>query len=158
MKWQRNLVGLIMGLATLAISAQEIRPTSSKGGHPVYGASMPESGTVTPLSRVMANVDENIGKPVKISGNISQVCQAKGCWMILADGASNVRVTFKDYDFFIPKDSAGHALVYGEIKPTEVSEKDKAHLEKDGLDKAVLDEIQYEVVAQSVLIRKNSGS
>lgn len=51
------------------------------------------------------------GKTVKTEGVISTVCQQKGCWMTLKSGDSSVRVTFKDYGFFVPKDSAGMTVV-----------------------------------------------
>jgi len=47
------------------------------------------------------------GKTVKTKGVVSSVCQEKGCWMVVKSGDQSVRVTFKDYGFFVPKDSAG---------------------------------------------------
>ena len=41
---------------------------------------------------------------------VRRACEKKGCWMELA-GAEGIgpgmRVTFKDYGFFVPKDSRG---------------------------------------------------
>ena len=51
------------------------------------------------------------GKTVKTEGVVSTVCQEKGCWMTLKSGDQSVRVTFKDYGFFVPKDSAGATAV-----------------------------------------------
>ena len=51
------------------------------------------------------------GKTVRTEGTISAVCQEKGCWMVLKSGDQSVRVTFKDYGFFVPKDSAGATAV-----------------------------------------------
>jgi Domain of unknown function (DUF4920) len=51
------------------------------------------------------------GKTVKTEGAVSTVCQEKGCWMTLKSGGQSVRVTFKDYGFFVPKDSAGATAV-----------------------------------------------
>lgn len=48
----------------------------------------------------------------KIEGEIVEVCQKKGCWMtIRKDDGSVMRVTFKDYGFFVPKDAAGKRAV-----------------------------------------------
>jgi len=52
---------------------------------------------------------------MKVSGEVLAACQAKGCWMTLQmpDG-QDMRVTFKDYGFFVPKDSPGkEAIVEG---------------------------------------------
>jgi hypothetical protein len=51
------------------------------------------------------------GKTVTTEGVVSAVCQEKGCWMVLKSGDQSVRVTFKDYGFFVPKDSAGATAV-----------------------------------------------
>ncbi len=65
--------------------------------------------------------DELIGKmastdslAVKVTGKVSEVCQAKGCWMTLVTdqpGQPAMRVTFKDYAFFMPKDLSGKRVV-----------------------------------------------
>lgn len=49
---------------------------------------------------------------MKVEGKIVDVCQKKGCWMelALADG-ENIRVTFKDYGFFVPKDAGGKTVI-----------------------------------------------
>ena len=48
----------------------------------------------------------------KISGEITEVCTKKGCWfaMELPNGES-MRVTFKDYGFFLPTNSQGFPIV-----------------------------------------------
>ena len=54
-----------------------------------------------------------------------KACEKKGCWMELAADAKGpgVRVTFKDYGFFVPLDSAGRtAKVEGVVKVAELSE------------------------------------
>jgi hypothetical protein len=51
------------------------------------------------------------GKTVRTEGVVSAVCQGSGCWMTLKSGGQSVRVTFKDYGFFVPMDSAGATAV-----------------------------------------------
>ncbi len=49
---------------------------------------------------------------LKVSGKIEEVCQKKGCWMTLSmAGEGPVRVTFKDYGFFVPKDASGKNVI-----------------------------------------------
>lgn len=61
-----------------------------------------------------------------VEGKVTSVCQAKGCWMKLETGTGEtVRVTFKDYGFFVPKDLAGSTVyMRGEaaVKVTSVEE------------------------------------
>jgi len=51
------------------------------------------------------------GKTVMTEGVVATVCQGSGCWMTLKSGDQSVRVTFKDYGFFVPIDSAGTRAV-----------------------------------------------
>ena len=44
---------------------------------------------------------------VLLEGKISDVCQMKGCWLMLSDGQRSVRIKFEGYSFFVPKDSRG---------------------------------------------------
>lgn len=48
---------------------------------------------------------------IKLTGKITDVCQKKGCWMeVDMGGGKTMRVTFKDYAFFVPKDAAGKTV------------------------------------------------
>jgi hypothetical protein len=71
--------------------------------------------------------------PVKITGTVTDVCQKKGCWMELktADG-KGLRITFKDYGFFMPKDCQGKtAIAEGIAKIEETSVADLQEYAKD---------------------------
>lgn len=49
---------------------------------------------------------------IATAGVVREVCQAKGCWMTLdMNDGSTMRVTFKDYGFFVPKDIAGKEVI-----------------------------------------------
>ncbi|MCC6805997.1 MAG: DUF4920 domain-containing protein [Deltaproteobacteria bacterium] len=72
---------------------------------------------------------------VTTEGIVRQVCQKKGCWMELAADAKGpgARITFKDYEFFVPKDSAQkHAKIEGSVKLAELSEERAKHYESEG--------------------------
>ncbi|MBM3804619.1 MAG: DUF4920 domain-containing protein [Acidimicrobiia bacterium] len=68
-----------------------------------------------PLSLKKAlNLQEALDHPAKyrdqkvlLEGNIRDVCQMKGCWLMLSDGRRNIRIKFAGYSFFVPKDSRG---------------------------------------------------
>ena len=64
--------------------------------------------------------------PAKVVGEVSAVCQAKGCWMTIASesGGEEMMVKFKDYGFFVPKDIAGRKVVmegyaFREVTPVD---------------------------------------
>ena len=50
---------------------------------------------------------------VKVRARVDAVCQAKGCWMDLSNGndATAMKVRFKDYGFFVPKDISGRDVI-----------------------------------------------
>ncbi|MCM3876480.1 MAG: DUF4920 domain-containing protein [Thermoanaerobaculia bacterium] len=75
-----------------------------------YGAPLGDSPKVA-LADLVKNPAAWSGKTVRTDGTVSAVCQEKGCWMLLKSGDQSVRVTFKDYGFFVPKNSAGRAAL-----------------------------------------------
>lgn len=75
------------------------------------------------------------GKAISVEGKVRKACEKKGCWMELAtdEKSPGVRVTFKDYAFFVPLDSAGSAAkVEGTVKVAELSEERAKHYESEG--------------------------
>jgi uncharacterized protein DUF4920 len=75
-----------------------------------FGAPLGDSPKVT-LADLVKDPAAWSGKTVRTEGVVSAVCQGKGCWMTLKSGDQSVRVTFKDYGFFVPIDSAGATAV-----------------------------------------------
>lgn len=46
-----------------------------------------------------------------VEGTIQECCQKKGCWMKVDMGnGESMRVSFKDYGFFVPLDAAGKTM------------------------------------------------
>jgi hypothetical protein len=76
-----------------------------------FGKTISEDGAVM-LASIETNVIPGEEYAAKVEGEIVEVCQKKGCWMtVKKDDGSVVRVTFKDYGFFVPKDAAGKWVV-----------------------------------------------
>ena len=74
-------------------------------------------------------------KKIILNGTVKAVCQKKGCWMelVTSEDGPGVRVTFKDYAFFVPKDAAGLKVrAEGKIKLTTLSKEEADHYEGDG--------------------------
>ncbi|GGH44802.1 hypothetical protein GCM10007423_43240 [Dyadobacter endophyticus] len=69
----------------------------------------------------------------KVTGVVESVCQAKGCWMkVNLDNGETMRVVFKDYAFFVPKDITGKTVVFeGEAKKTTASAEHLRHYAQD---------------------------
>lgn len=77
-----------------------------------YGDLIKEEAVVTTTAEMVSKVESDGTFTGKISGDIKEVCTKKGCWfaMELPNGQS-MRVTFKDYGFFIPTNSQGFPIV-----------------------------------------------
>ncbi|AGC42823.1 hypothetical protein MYSTI_01475 [Myxococcus stipitatus DSM 14675] len=88
------------------------------------------------LADLLTKPQPHEGKTVTLEGRVRKACERKGCWMELATDAAKgpgVRVTFKDYGFFVPLDSAGaQARVEGVVKVAELSESHASHYESEG--------------------------
>ena len=90
------------------LSAAQALAYQGSGKH--LGADFTDAKAV-PLADVLADVNAYAGKTIKIEGKVKDVCQNKGCWLVVTDGEREMRVTFKDYGFFVPKDSADREVI-----------------------------------------------
>lgn len=89
----------------------------------------------TALADVLADPKKVAGTPIRTAGVVARACTKKGCWMELqtAQGGPGVRVSFKDYGFFVPLDSAGaSATIEGLVEVKTLSKADAEHLEGEG--------------------------
>jgi hypothetical protein len=111
---------------------------------------------------VLNNVSETKQSDVKVEAEVESVCQAKGCWMKvkLADG-NTMRVTFKDYGFFVPKDISGKKIIFeGTPEVTTTSVDEQRHYAQDaGKSKEEIAKItepkrELTFVAKGVLVPK----
>lgn len=98
------------------------------------GAPLSAAPVVT-VAAVLADPKKYDDKDIKLTGVVGGACQRKGCWMTVGTGepgANSVRVTFKDYGFFVPKDSMGRkATVEGHFKMTTMSAAEAQHYADD---------------------------
>lgn len=111
-------------------------------GQTIYGDKTTADGAI-PASALAAKMKGIDSLAVKITGTVTGVCQMKGCWLLVdIGGGKMMRVKFKDYAFFVPKDISGKTVVldgYAYNSTTSVDElrhyaqdagKSKAEIEK----------------------------
>lgn len=99
------------------------------------GAAIPENAKSISLAKIIAEPNAYTKDAVVVDGVIAANCTTKGCWMQLApaEGGDGVRVTFKDYGFFIPLDSKGmKARAEGVAVVKTLSKAEADHLEGEG--------------------------
>ena len=158
-----TLVLLASTLAFAAVTAQAAEvvrlsePVLVTDTHEVFGALLPEAGQPIGIDDLLANSPQYEGKDVLLTTRIAKVCQKKGCFFVAQHGADSVRVTFKDYGFFIPSDSGGKTVTLsGIFERKPLSPEQAAHLAED-MGEAPPENppaFEYAIVATSVAIPK----
>lgn len=127
----------------------------------LYGKNYDTGVEAVEFSALMNNPSDYTGKTILITGNVSEVCQKMGCWLVLSDGSKSARVTTL-HSFFVPKDVSGsQAVVFGKFIETELSEDMAKHYNEESNNPKNEDEIKgpekvYEIEADGVKILFNS--
>jgi len=124
------------------VTAPSPSPSPSSPAPPPSSPQAPETksygGTFEPvpevaLATIVANPNAYADKTVITEGKVHRACSRKGCWMEIGEGSNACRVTFKDYSFFVPTNSAGaHARLQGRVETSRVERAAVEHLESEG--------------------------
>ena len=150
-----TVLGEIQSTATLRLSeAVEKGPN-----YEVFGDPMPNKTPGLSLTHLIEKKQSYLGKEVRVSATIAQVCQAKGCFFIAKEDEKWARITFRDYAFFVPTDTANsRVLIEGIFSQIQLSNAEADHYRADlgSSSRATeyLTSIEYSIVATSVLIRE----
>jgi hypothetical protein len=90
------------------VAEGEAKKVAAEG---TYGEVITDDGSIT-VDQLIAEMGNKPEIQAKVKGKIVECCQVKGCWMNIekSDG-SLMRVTFKDYGFFVPKDVSGKTAI-----------------------------------------------
>lgn len=135
-------LSMLLAAPALADEAACSHPDDAPAAKPdasaliLRGDKVPATGAAK-VADLLAKPSDFEGKTLVVEGEVRKACTRKGCWMELAPKAdakgAGVRVTFKDYGFFVPTDSAGsHARVSGVVKVAELSPQMAEHYASEG--------------------------
>lgn len=76
-----------------------------------FGAPIDDKGAI-PITQLMADMTDKSEMNAKVEGKIKECCKKKGCWMDIENpDGSTMKVTFKDYGFFVPKNADGKTAI-----------------------------------------------
>jgi hypothetical protein len=146
-------------LFAVAAGAEVIRlsePVAVTDDAEVFGAPLDADANPTSLEALLDSPLDYLGAPVRIEARISQVCQKKGCFMIATSGEHAVRISFKDYAFFVPTDTGGKTVTLtGTVIERTISDEQAAHFREDAGSDAIQAGKVYEIVASSVSIPRS---
>jgi hypothetical protein len=118
--------------ASSTAAIEKTPPSAAAIGGQTYGAPITPADAV-PVAQLNQVLGTKDSAQVKLIGKATEVCQAKGCWMTIATAnGKQMRVRFKDYGFFVPKDISGKTVVingwaHRELVPVD----DLRHYAKD---------------------------
>lgn len=144
------IAALAVGLPLVAAAQDDVvRRGAPMGGSPAVD-----------LAEALGSIAAFDDRTVTVEGTVNRVCQMKGCWMELVPAGADrgVRVTFKDYAFFVPTDSQGAAArLEGRFERNVFSKDDADHLIAEGValtrnPDGTATEVSF--VAQAVELRK----
>ena len=124
-----------------------------------FGEPISEEASAT-TSKMLAEVSTKDTISVKFTATIEEVCQMKGCWMTLkSESGERIRVTFKDYGFFVPKDAAGREVVINGLASLSMLDEATAKHYADDSGREYnpeTDRKEVSIVASGVLIEKSA--
>lgn len=113
----------------IALALALLIPVFAFGAETIKRGAPLSDAKPTPIADVIKSPDAYTAKPVLVEGTVTNVCEKMGCWMEL----EGMRVTFKDYGFFVPKTSKGYATRAEGVTEVQKLSKDEAdHLASEG--------------------------
>jgi len=76
-----------------------------------FGEPITEEGAIT-VEEMIKAAEGQKKYNCKVTGTVVAVCRKKGCWMeLMRPDGGTIRVTFKDYEFFVPMDISGRTVI-----------------------------------------------
>lgn len=127
-----------------------------------YGDPFTKESAV-PCEQVTKDPEASVDQLVRVEGQIQNVCQKAGCWMVVADDDGNyLRITMKDHAFGVPTDTKTgpetRVDVEGKLIKKTLDEKTLAHLKSEakGTDEELEKQFapKYEIVATGVSVKQ----
>lgn len=130
----------------------------------VFGEAISEDGAVA-LSQLVSDLETKGEFEGKIVGKIKEVCSKKGCWMTIdLPNGETMRVTFKDYGFFVPKNSQGFPVVIEGVATKTVTDVETLrHFAEDGgkskeeIEAITQPKLEYAFEAVGVIIKPDAA-
>ena len=149
---------LVNGLLVATLAACSSGPQAIEGWD-VYGEGVAQAAPVS-VASLLDDPAAYDGETLVVEGTIDEACPKKGCWMTFVHGDESMRVSFKDYGFFVPLDSAGStARMEGTFAIREIPLDEARHYLEDAgkLDEAAAltgPQEGYEFVATGVQLQQ----
>lgn len=124
-----------------------------------FGKEITVEGAIT-ANKLIVALESKDSLYVKVNAQIAAVCKKKGCWMMIPlDTETEMRVKFKDYEFFVPLNCEGkNTIIEGWAYKETLSVEMLKHYALDGgasieeIDEITESETEYSFMADGVLM------
>ncbi|MDJ0748424.1 MAG: DUF4920 domain-containing protein [Woeseiaceae bacterium] len=153
------MLSLLVAGTSFAAGREDVvrlsEPVEATPEYETFGAPMDFSVAKVALKDIAVDGDRYIDKAVRVETRVSKVCKKKGCFFIAQQGNSVVRVSFKDYGFFVPTDITGkQVMLVGQVVANELTPEKAKHLAEDlgESEESVEPGREYTIVASSVRV------
>lgn len=143
----------LSGTAADSVVVRLSEPVSVTSEAEIFGATLNPAAKPVALQNVLDTPESFTETALRVETRVSQVCQKKGCFYIATDGQRFVRVSFKDYGFFVPTDIGGKTVTMtGVLIKRELSEEEAEHFRSDANSTDIESGTVYELVADAVSV------
>ncbi len=135
-------------------------PTPDADGWTHYGDTV-SGEEVVAVSDLLADPAKYTDQELVVEGRVTEVCQKKACWMVVAHEEKTMRVMMKDHAFSVDYEGAGKdCRVQGTVIGKEVDAELVEHLESETVNKDQMPEagkeagsILYQIEATGVAFK-----
>ncbi len=155
-------MALLVAATSLAADRDEVirlsEPVEQTAEHETFGSPLDLSVGKVSLEAIATDGASFADQTVRVETRVAKVCQKKGCFFIAQQGSIVVRVSFKDYGFFVPTDIGGKKVtLVGEVVASELAPEEAQHLAEDlgEAEAPITPGRQYTIVASSVRIPRD---
>mgnify|MGYP000066844717 FL=1 len=153
-----TLVCFALTFTSIADTLRLSEPATQDAQTETFGIKIDHSLPKLTMENLVVDSSLHLAKPFQVEARIAKVCQKKGCFFIAQQGQHILRVSFRDYSFFIPTDSSGKTVTLaGELVEKKLSLEQVAHFKADleSASDVLKPGLVYEIVADSVKIPRS---
>ncbi len=128
-----SIISISLLAACNSVPKTELHAVENVKGKALYGDSI-ENANIIQISALSTAMKDETKMDMKIRGKVEDVCKEKGCWIVmkLNDG-QEMRVTFKDYKIFLPKNVLGKEVILDGFAYRDTTTVERLqHYAKDG--------------------------
>lgn len=126
-------ISLFISPLFMAATAQTATPAAGKMVKSTQFGRPVSVGSIIPAAQLPGALAGKDSVQAKVAGVVQEVCQVKGCWMdVKLTHDTRMKVRFRDYGFFVPKNLSGKEVVFdGTAYQEVISVADQQHYLKD---------------------------